>query len=205
MPFALARALGEAWPGDVARDTLIARVFGSTFTDESHRARLRVEVGRLRTLLQTIAKVSATKRGFALAPRRGPHGFHNDPITHRSSVVDQNRTMGRPINDGTAALKSLHHIVFERRVPNQIDGLSTSMKPLLHVITSFAFLLACMAARAQEQPQPQPGSLDVRWNEGVRDCSHNTQPSLQVHRYNANTYVLRQNPCATMRRRFCTC
>ena len=68
--FALARALGEAWPGDVARDTLIARAFGSKFTDESHRARLRVEVGRLRTLLRTLASVSATKRGFALAPRR---------------------------------------------------------------------------------------------------------------------------------------
>ena len=68
--FALARALGEAWPGDVARDTLIARAFGSKFTDESHRARLRVEVGRLRALLQTLASVSATKRGFALAPRR---------------------------------------------------------------------------------------------------------------------------------------
>ena len=70
--FALARALGEAWPGDVARDTLIARAFGSKFTDESHRARLRVEVGRLRTLLRTLASVSATKRGFALAPRRAP-------------------------------------------------------------------------------------------------------------------------------------
>ena len=71
------------------------------------------------------------------------------------------------------------------------------MKPLLYVITSFAFLLACMTAQAQQQSQPQPGSLDVRWNEGLPDCSHNTQPSLQVHRYNANTYVLRQNPCAT--------
>jgi len=68
--FALARALGEAWPGDVARDTLIARTFGSKFTDESHRARLRVEVGRLRRMLRTLADVSATKRGFALTPRR---------------------------------------------------------------------------------------------------------------------------------------
>jgi hypothetical protein len=68
--FALARALGEAWPGDVARDTLIARAFGSKLADESHRARLRVEVGRLRTVLRTLAGVSATKRGFALAPRR---------------------------------------------------------------------------------------------------------------------------------------
>jgi hypothetical protein len=68
--FALARALGEAWPGDVPRDTLVARAFGSKFTDESHRARLRVEVGRLRRMLRTLASVSATKRGFALVPRR---------------------------------------------------------------------------------------------------------------------------------------
>src|SRR5688572_11304273 len=68
--FALARALGEAWPGDVPRDALVARAFGAKLADASHRARLRVEVGRLRTLLRTLADVSATKRGFALAPRR---------------------------------------------------------------------------------------------------------------------------------------
>jgi hypothetical protein len=68
--FGLARALGEAWPEDVARDTLIARAFGSKVADESYRARLRVEVGRLRTLLRTLADVSATTRGFVLASRR---------------------------------------------------------------------------------------------------------------------------------------
>jgi hypothetical protein len=68
--FALARALGEAWPGDVSRDTLVARAFGAKRADESHRARLRVEAGRLRTVLRRLADVSATKRGFALAPRR---------------------------------------------------------------------------------------------------------------------------------------
>ena len=67
--FALARALAEAWPGDAPRDVLIARAFGSTFTDESHRARLRVEIARLRTSLRSIADVSATKHGFALKPR----------------------------------------------------------------------------------------------------------------------------------------
>ncbi|HEV8609461.1 MAG TPA: helix-turn-helix domain-containing protein [Thermoanaerobaculia bacterium] len=67
--FALARALGEAWPADVPRDTLVARAFGAKLADESHRARLRVEVGRLRAMLRTLADVSATKRGFALAPR----------------------------------------------------------------------------------------------------------------------------------------
>ncbi len=66
--FALARALGEAWPGDVPRNTLVARAFRAKLADESHRARLRVEIGRLRTALRTLAGVSATKRGFALAP-----------------------------------------------------------------------------------------------------------------------------------------
>jgi len=67
--FALARALGEAWPGDVPRDVLLARAFGARFTDESHRARLRVEIGRLRKALRSLAGISATKLGFALAPR----------------------------------------------------------------------------------------------------------------------------------------
>ena len=67
--FALVRALGEAWPGDSPRDTLIGRAFGSRFTDESHRARLRVEVARLRQVLRPLADVSATKLGFALTPR----------------------------------------------------------------------------------------------------------------------------------------
>jgi DNA-binding transcriptional ArsR family regulator len=68
--FALARALGEAWPADVPRDTLVARAFRGKLADESHRARLRVEVGRLRQVLRTLAGVSATKRGFALVPHR---------------------------------------------------------------------------------------------------------------------------------------
>ncbi len=68
--FALARTLGEAWPGDVPRDTLLARAFGARLTDDSHRARLRVEIARLRTVLRSLAGVSATKRGFALTPRR---------------------------------------------------------------------------------------------------------------------------------------
>jgi hypothetical protein len=68
--FVLARALGEAWPDDAPREALVARAFGSKHADESHRARLRVEIGRLRTKLRTVAGVNATKRGFALAPGR---------------------------------------------------------------------------------------------------------------------------------------
>jgi hypothetical protein len=68
--FALARALGEAWPADAPRSALLAHAFRAKHADESHRARLRVEVGRLRVELRALADVRATKRGFALAPRR---------------------------------------------------------------------------------------------------------------------------------------
>jgi DNA-binding transcriptional ArsR family regulator len=68
--FALARGLAEAWPGDVSRAALIRRAFGSKLTDESHRARLRVEVGRLRAEVRELAEITATQRGFVLAPRR---------------------------------------------------------------------------------------------------------------------------------------
>jgi len=67
--FALARALGEAWPLDVSRETLVARAFRGKRADESYRARLRVELGRLRRELRRLARVSATQRGFALTPR----------------------------------------------------------------------------------------------------------------------------------------
>jgi len=86
--FAIARALGEAWPGDASRDTLVARAFGSSFTDESHRVRLRVEIGRLRRAIRPLAEVSATKRGFALAPRRA-----------RQAVV-----LARPVEEPHAAV-----------------------------------------------------------------------------------------------------
>jgi hypothetical protein len=68
--FTLARALAEAWPRDVPRDELIARAFRMKRADESHRARLRVEIGRVRRLLRSIADVSATPDGFALGVRR---------------------------------------------------------------------------------------------------------------------------------------
>jgi DNA-binding winged helix-turn-helix (wHTH) protein len=68
--FTLARCLAEAWPEDVSRDALVARAFRARHADESHRARLRVEMGRLRTMLRKLAKVTATKQGFALQPLR---------------------------------------------------------------------------------------------------------------------------------------
>ena len=65
-----ARALGEAWPEDVSRDALVSRAFGIKRADESLRARLRVEMGRLRTKLRALADVNATEKGFALSPRQ---------------------------------------------------------------------------------------------------------------------------------------
>lgn len=67
--FTLARALAEAWPDDVPRSTLITRAFRGKVADESHRARLRVEMGRLRFQLRSVANVSATRRGFSLEPK----------------------------------------------------------------------------------------------------------------------------------------
>lgn len=65
--FALARALAEGWPGDVDRDALIERAFRTRRPDETHRARLRVEIGRLRTLAAPLSlRIEATARGFAL-------------------------------------------------------------------------------------------------------------------------------------------
>ncbi|MBU6299581.1 MAG: helix-turn-helix domain-containing protein [Alphaproteobacteria bacterium] len=89
--FALARALGEAWPGDVPRGVLLARAFGAKFTDESHRARLRVEIGRLRAAIKALASIKATEHGFALLPRRV-----------RDVVV-----LARPVEDEHAAVLAL--------------------------------------------------------------------------------------------------
>ncbi len=66
--FELARALGEAWPREVSREALLARAFRAKLADESHRARLRVEIGRLRGMLRTLATITATKNGFVLVP-----------------------------------------------------------------------------------------------------------------------------------------
>jgi hypothetical protein len=68
--FALARALGEAWPNDVARDALVEKAFEWKRADESYRLRLRVELARLRRMIRELADVRATERGFVLAPRR---------------------------------------------------------------------------------------------------------------------------------------
>lgn len=89
--FALARQLAEAWPADVPRETLVARAFRAKRADDTYRARLRVEVGRLRRLLRTLAEVLATRGGFAIRPRRA-----------HDIVV-----LARPVDDEYAAVLAL--------------------------------------------------------------------------------------------------
>jgi DNA-binding transcriptional ArsR family regulator len=124
--FALARALGEAWPGDVSRDTLVARAFGSKFTDESHRARLRVEVARLRRLLRTLADVSATKRGFALEP-----DCAREVIVLAPPVEDQHAQVLAFLADGeswSSSALALALATSQRTVQRALDSLEAGGK-----------------------------------------------------------------------------
>ena len=124
--FALARTLGEAWPGDVPRDTLVARAFGLKLADESHRARLRVEVGRLRKMLRTLANVSATKRGFALAPRRG-----RDVVVLARPVEEEHAAVLAFLADGESWSSSALALALgwsQRTVQRALDSLATASK-----------------------------------------------------------------------------
>jgi tetratricopeptide (TPR) repeat protein len=124
--FALARALGEAWPADVPRSTLVARAFRGKHADESHRARLRVEVGRLRAELRTLADVSATKRGFALVPRRSREVFVLAP-----PVEEQNAAVLALLADGESWSSSALGIALAaspRTVQRALDSLAAAGK-----------------------------------------------------------------------------
>jgi hypothetical protein len=99
--FALARALAEAWPSDVDRDALIARAFRTRRPDETHRARLRVEIGRLRALAAPLARIEATERGYVLV-LSDPRGFALSPRGERTVVV-----LVPPIDGDQASLLAL--------------------------------------------------------------------------------------------------
>lgn len=102
--FALARALAEAWPGDVEREALIADAFRTRHPDETHRARLRVEIGRLRALVNPMARVEATPRGFALvphAPGLGPGGTR-DVVVLAPPIDGEQGALVALLSDGAA-------------------------------------------------------------------------------------------------------
>ena len=124
--FALARALGEAWPADVPRSTLIARAFRAKNADESHRARLRVEVARLRVELRTLSDVSATKRGFALAPRRA-----REVVVLAPPVEEQHAAVLAFLADGESWSSSALAIALRaspRTVQRALDSLAAAGK-----------------------------------------------------------------------------
>jgi len=124
--FALARALGEAWPEDVPRDTLVARAFRLKLADESHRARLRVEVGRLRKMLRMLAHVSATKRGFALAARRA-----REVVVLALPVDEQHAAVLAFVADGESWSSSALALALgtsQRTVQRALDSLAAAGK-----------------------------------------------------------------------------
>jgi DNA-binding transcriptional ArsR family regulator len=124
--FAIVRALAEAWPSDVARSRLIANAFRGKQADDSHRARLRVEVGRLREALGALADVSATNEGFTLAPRSAP-----EVVVLVSPVVDQHAAMLAFLADGESWSSSALAIALgasPRTVQRALDSLSEAGK-----------------------------------------------------------------------------
>jgi tetratricopeptide (TPR) repeat protein len=124
--FALARALAEAWPADVPRSTLLARAFRAKHADDSHRARLRVEIGRLRAELRTLADVRATKRGFALAPRRA-----REVVVLAPPVEEQHAAVLAFLADGESWSSSALAIALgtsPRTVQRALDSLAAAGK-----------------------------------------------------------------------------
>jgi hypothetical protein len=124
--FALACALAEAWPGDVTRDELVARAFRAKHADESHRARLRVEIGRLRALLRPIADVSATTRGFTLVP----HDAREVAVLARS-VDEQHAAILAFLSDGESWSSSALALALgasQRTVQRALDQLAEKDK-----------------------------------------------------------------------------
>jgi hypothetical protein len=124
--FALARALGEAWPADVPRATLVARAFGAKHADESHRARLRVEVGRLRAALRTLAGVNATKRGFAIVPRRA-----GEVVVLARPVEEEHAAVLAFLADGeswSSSALALARGASQRTVQRALDSLAAAGK-----------------------------------------------------------------------------
>ena len=124
--FALARALAEAWPQDISREALVTRAFRAKEADESHRARLRVEIGRLRAVLRGIASVSATPRGFALAPRGA------DEVAVLAPPVDEEHaSVLALLADGEAWSSSALALALDasqRTVQRALDALAASGK-----------------------------------------------------------------------------
>lgn len=124
--FTLARALAEAWPNDVSRSALLARTFRAKHADESHRARLRVEIGRLRKALRPLADIVATKDGFALAPLRA-----RDIVVLATPVEEEHGSVLAFLADGeswSSSALALALSASQRTVQRALDELATAGK-----------------------------------------------------------------------------
>jgi hypothetical protein len=124
--FTLARALGESWPGDVSRNVLITRAFRMKLADESHRARLRVEIGRLRRALRGIADVRATRGGFVLVPR-GPR----EVVVLARPVEEKHAAVLAFLADGeswSSSALALALAASQRTVQRALDSLAAAGK-----------------------------------------------------------------------------
>lgn len=126
--FALARMLGEAWPHDVPRDALIRHAFRTRYADETHRTRLRVEIGRLRKLLREVAGLRATKRGFLLLPHRAA-----DVVVLARPVDEAHAAVLALLADGESWASSALALVLgssQRSVQRALDALAADGKAL---------------------------------------------------------------------------
>ena len=124
--FTLVRALAESWPGGVSRNALVARAFRAKDADESHRARLRVEIGRLRVELGDLADINATKEGFVLAPRNG-----RDVVVLSPPVEEQHGAVLAFLADGESWSSSALSIALgtsPRTVQRALDTLAAAGK-----------------------------------------------------------------------------
>lgn len=124
--FALACTLAEAWPQDAPRQTLIARAFRGKRVDESYRARLRVEIGRLRRALGPMADVNATRAGFVLTPRRA-----RDIAVLEHPVIEQHADVLALLADGESWSSSALALALgasQRTMQRALDALGSSGK-----------------------------------------------------------------------------
>ncbi|HVV26501.1 MAG TPA: hypothetical protein VHC40_00900 [Rhizomicrobium sp.] len=128
--FALARALGESWPGDVSRDVLVKQAFRAKKADESHRARLRVEIGRLRAALRPLAGIRATAQGFTLIPRQA-----GEVVVLAPPVEDQHAAVMAFLADGESWSSSALALALgasARTIQRALDSLAVAGKVQSH-------------------------------------------------------------------------
>lgn len=124
--FTLARALAEAWPEDASREKLLAQAFRAKHVDESHRARLRVEIGRLRKALKKLANVTATKDGFALVPHHA-----RDVVVLATPVEEEHASVLAFLADGESWSSSALALALgasQRTVQRALDELAAENK-----------------------------------------------------------------------------